>query len=417
MPIWCYRRKSDGLPYGVVRNIRGPQDDLNKRMSKAQFLLSVNQIRIEVGAIDEGEMDIDELRDEAAAPDGMMIFANGALSGGKVQVREHGDLAIGHMQVAERDSQAIRSVSGVTLENRGEGSSGESGKAIIAKSSQGQMVTAEVFDNQLLGHQLEGELSLSLIEQFYTEEKTFAVTGDRYKLDYNTINQADPLTGQVLNDVTRHKAAFVIGEAPWRQTMANAAFESAMAMLGQLAPVAPNVVTSIIDLVFEWADLPNKQLILQRIRSATGMPDPDEDETPEQQQAKAQQQQMAQAQFEAQMAGLQATIREANGKGEKLEADAMAKRLESLYLAAQAAQVLTMAPQIAPVADELARSVGFQDQAGDAALEGQPAMQQGMPQGAPPMAEPTAPLPELQQTDGARTGIESPDITGIQPGM
>ena len=63
---------------------------------------------------------------------------------------------------------------------------GASGKAILAKQDQGQMVTAEIFDNQLLAHQLEGELVLSMIEQFYTEEKTFSVTGDRYKLDYNT---------------------------------------------------------------------------------------------------------------------------------------------------------------------------------------------------------------------------------------
>ena len=47
-------------------------------------------------------------------------------------------------------------------------------------------------------------------------------------------------------------------------------------------PVAPQVVASIIDLVFEWSDLPNKQLIVQRIRQATGAVDPDEGETPEQ---------------------------------------------------------------------------------------------------------------------------------------
>lgn len=421
VPVWCYRRKSDNLPYGVIRNIRGPQDMLNKRMSKAAFLMSVNQIRMEKGALDRDAMDEDELRDEAAAPDGVLVFKDGALSGGKVQFREHGDLAVGHVQMAERDSQAIRSVSGVTMENRGEGSNGQSGKAIIAKQDQGQMVTAEIFDNQLLAHQLEGELVVANIEQHYTDEKTFAVTGDRYKLDYNTINQRDPVTGQVLNDVTRHKATFVIGEAPWRQSLAAAAFESAMNMLGQLAPVAPNVVTAIIDLVFEWGDLPNKNLILERIRSVTGMPDPDEGESPEQAKAKAQQQEMAQAQFEAEMAGIRATIREANAKGEKLEADAMAKRLESLYLAAQAAQVLTTTPQIAPVADELAKSVGFQDMAGDGALNGpvptQPGQQPAQPQLPAPEGMAAAAAPEPLQTDGARTGIESPEITGVQPGM
>ena len=409
VPVWCYRRKSDGLPYGVIRNLRGPQDDLNKRMSKAQFLMAVNQMRTEDGAIDESVMDTEELRAENAAPDGILKFARGALSGGKVQFREGADLAQGHLNVADRNIMAIRSGSGVTSENRGMSSASASGKAIIAKQEQGSQVTAEVFDNMLYAHQLEGELEIALIEQWYTEEKTFSVTGDRFKLDYHTINQRDPVTGQVVNDVTRHKAQFVIGEAPWRQMLAEAAFESAMNMLSQLAPVAPQVVTSIIDLVFEWADVPNKQLILQRIRAVTGVSDPDKGDTPEQKAEKAQKAAIAKAQFEAQMAQMKATIAEAQAKGEKLSAEAMAKRLEALYMAAQAAQVLTMAPQIAPVADELARSVGFQDQAGDAAL------------GAPVPTQAAQPVPQPMQADGAlagaEAGIESPAISGVDQGV
>ncbi len=417
VPLWCYRRKADGLPYGVVRNIRGPQDDLNKRMSKAQFLISVNQARVEVGAIDPDVMDEETIRSELAAPDGLTIWAKGALSGGKVQVREGSDLAMSHLAVADRDSAAIRSASGVTMENRGQSGSQQSGKAILAKADQGQMVTAEIFDNMLYAHQLEGEITLSLIEQFYTDEKTFSVTGDRHKLDYHTINQTDPVTGQRLNDVTRHKASFVIGEAPWRQALAEASFESAMNMLGQLGPVAPQVVTAIIDLVFEWADLPNKNLILQRIRSVTNVPDPDAGESPEQQAAKQMEADLKKAQFEAQMAQMRATIREANAKGQKLEADAMAKQMETLYVAAQAAEVLTMAPQIAPVADELARSVGFKDEAGDAPLDGSVPVQPQQPRPNLPGGA-QAQIPPPQQADGAlagsQAGIQSPEISGMQ---
>ena len=409
VPLWCYRRKSDGMPYGVIRNVRGPQDGLNKRMSKAQFLLSVNQAVVEDGAIDEAVMDKEELRYELAAPDGIPEFAKGALSGGKVQLRNGMDMAQGHLVLAERDSQAIRSASGVTMENRGMSGNGQSGKAIIAKQDQGSMVTAEPFDNLMLAHQMEGELKVSLIEQYVTEEKTFSVTGERYKLDYYTMNGRDPVTGAMVNDVTAFKAAFVIGEAPWRQALAEANFEAAMTMLGQVAQAAPQVVVSILDLVFEWGDFPNKQQILQRIRSVTGAADPDKGETPEQQQAKQQKAMMAKAQFDAQIAQLRATIAEAQAKGEKLSAEAMAKRLEALYMAAQAAQVLTMAPQIAPVADELARSVGFQDQAGDAVLPGPVPTQQSQP------------VPPARQADGAmagaQAGIESPAISGVEQGV
>ncbi|MBA3622871.1 MAG: hypothetical protein H0W48_00070 [Methylibium sp.] len=392
VPLWCYRTKKDGMPYGVIRNIRGPQDDLNKRMSKAQFLLSINQMRVEKGAIDDEVMDIDEIRDELAAPDGIAVFADKALSGGKVQIREHGDIAQGHLALADRDQLAIRSVSGVTQENRGQSSAGASGKAILAKQDQGSMVTAEVFDNGLLSHQIEGELCLSLIEQFYDEEKTFSVTGDRYQLDYTTINQTDPATGQMKNAVTRHKADFVIGEAPWRQALAESAFESAMNMLAQLAPVAPQVVTSIIDLVFEWSDIPNKATIVKRIRQATGAEDPDKGESPEQQAAKAKQAQMAEATFQAELAKLQGEVMESQARGEKLNAEAMAKRLESLATAAQAAAQLAAVPGVTPIADELLRSAGFKDANAAPTLQDMPALPAPVEQAAP-VADPMGSVP------------------------
>jgi hypothetical protein len=417
IPVWCYRRKRDGMPYGIVRPLRGPQDDLNKRMSKSLFEASSRQVRVEVGAIDEEAMGLEEIRDEENAPDGIPIYAKGALSGGKVQPVDRKGDAQAHMALAEIDRQALRMT--VPMETRGSNSNVVAAKGIIAKQEASSMLTAEVFDNMLLAHQQEGELSTSLIEQFYTEEKTFSVTGERFKLDYVTINQQQP-DGRKLNDVTRHKATFVIGEAPWRQSLAEAAFESAMQMLGQLAPVAPQVVVSIIDLVFEWSDLPNKQTILQRIRAATGMSDPDQGETPEQMEQKRKQALLAQAQFESELAGLKATIKEAMAKGEKLDAEAMAKRLETVYMSAQAAQVALQTPGAMVLADQLLESVGFDDRSGNgtgAVVPDQPAAPASMalqPNGQPP-GQGGGAIPEPQQADGGMQGIETPGADGVIP--
>lgn len=407
IPLWCYRRKRDGLPYGIIRPVRGPQDDLNKRMSKALFDASSNQLQIEKSAVDKKTMDLDEIRDEINSADGIAVFADGALSGNRVRQHERKSDANAQLAIAELNRQSIRGVSGVSMEQRGANSNVIAAKGIIAKQEQGSLLTAEPFDNMLLGHQLEGEITISLIEQFYTEEKTFSVTGERFKLDYITINQRTP-DGRVLNDVTQFKANFVIGDAPWRQSLAEAAFESAMQMLGQLAPVAPNVVVAIIDLVFEWSDLPNKETILQRIRQATGMSDPDEGETPEQVMKRQKQAMLAQAQFEADLAGLRAMVKEANAKGEKLDAEAMAKRLETVYMSAQAAQVAMQVPGAMIVADQLLESVGFQDRSG----QGTGAQ---VPGGAPalPAPQPAAPIPEPQQADGGMQGIETAAPDGV----
>ena len=60
-PTWCYRRGRDRQPYGVIRRVRDIQQDLNKRASKALFMLNTNQIIAEEGAVD----DWNKLRDEA----------------------------------------------------------------------------------------------------------------------------------------------------------------------------------------------------------------------------------------------------------------------------------------------------------------------------------------------------------------
>lgn len=411
VPQWCYRRKKDGAAYGVIRQHRGPQDSVNKHMSKAQFRLGVRQIWLEEGALDDSVMDQEELENAAGDPSAVLTFAKGALSGGKVQLQDGTALAQADIMMAQQFAQGIRQLGPVSTEDRGQDPSNVSGKARAIRQEQGTRLTAEPFDNMMLARQLEQEITLSLAEQYIRQPMEFLVPGDGSgKKNYTKINQPDPETGQ-MNDIGKRKAQYVIGETPWQQSLAEGMFDSLMEMLTQLASVTPQVVVSLLDVVFEMhPSLPRKALILERIRKVTGMPDPSKGDTPEMQAQKQQQDAMAKAQFEAQMAQLKADITEAQNRGMKLSAEAMAKRLETLYMAAQAAQVLTMAPQIAPVADELARSVGFQDEAGDAALGGPVPQQQAMQQ------DPQIPPP--QQADGAlagsQAGIQSPEVSGMQ---
>lgn len=408
IPLWCYRRKKDGAPYGIIRQHRNPQDSLNKHLSKAQFRAAVRQILLENGALDNEVMDIDELEDKLGDPSAVLQFAKGALQGQRVKIQEGMALAQADIMMADKFASTIRQLGPVSTEDRGQEPGNVSGKARAIRQEQGSRLTAEPFDNMLLARQIEGEITLSLAEQYHREPMVFSMpSGKGGKADWVQINQRDEATGQVLNDIGARKATYVIGETPWQQSLAEAAFDSLMGMLGEVGKVAPNVVVSILDVVLDMHPaLPKKGLILERIRKVTGMPDPEAGETPEMQAQQQQQAALAKAQFEAQMAGLKAEIMEAQAKGMKLNAEAMAKRLETLYMAAQAAQVLTMAPQIAPVADELARSVGFKDENGDAAI--------GAP--VPTVGAPVLPAP--QQADGAlsgaQAGIESPAVTGVR---
>ena len=419
IPVWAYRNSRTGLPYGPIFQLIGPQESLNHRMSRSLYEASSNQILMEEDAFNPEVMNVEEIRRELDDPAGTAIFAKGAISAGKVKDRDNQGEARAQLEFANRDIGAIRQMSGVSGEQRGLDTNSVSGKAVLAKQEQGGLLTMELFDNLLFARQMEGELTLSVAEQFITGPITVRLQGDNGKPEFTSLNQYDEESGQYVNDITKRQAHFTVGEQAWKQAFAESAFEQLMQVMTQLASAAPQVVIAMLDVVFEMhPNLPRKQAILQRIRMVNGQTAEDGKMTPEQEQAKQQQSAMAQAQFEAQMAQLQATIREAQAKGEKLEADAMAKRLESLYMAAQAAQVLIAAPGIAPVADELAKSVGFQDMGGQQGLIDQASIpQQPMPMD-PASSQP---LPELQQTDGAMLGMQqgiqtvAPD--GVDPAL
>jgi hypothetical protein len=159
------------------------------------------------------------------------------------------------------------------------------------------------------------------------------------------------------------------------------------------------VVVAILDIVFELnPHLPKKARILQRIRQATGQPDPDKGPDPAQQAKQQKQEQMQAAEFEAKLSKLQADVAEARARGEKLTADAFAVQLSGLHEAAQAAQVIAMTPHLAPVMDELAKSAGFVDRDGQSI---------GLPQAGPMQAaqQPMLPAePAPIAPDGAQPG-------------
>lgn len=360
VPFWCYRRKRDNAPYGVGRAIRGPQDSLNKRMSKVQHILANSQMIAEADAFDDEIMTAEEAREEFSAPDGLVLLAKNGLN--KIKTDRQNDVADSHVRLIDADTAIIRNAAGVTNENLGRDTNATSGVAVQKKTEQGGILTAEIFDNLLLARQSEGEIVLSLIEQYYNQEKVFAVTGERSKREYTAINRFDPVTGQVLNDITARRCDFVIGEQNWKQTLQQAAAESMMNLMSQLAPTNPQVVTALLDVAVELFDLPNKTLVLQRIRSVTGMTDPNEKPTPEEEAQRAEADQQKEQDREMQAAALRAKTDLDIVRAAREQAETVLKRIESMFSAMQSAQIITATPQTAPVADKIALSAGFQDQ-------------------------------------------------------
>lgn len=308
-PIWCYRRGRDGLPYGMIRSMRDMQEDINKRASKALHILSTNKVIMEEGAVE----DLDEFAEEVSRPDAVLVKKKGY----ELTINAERELAPAHLDLMSRSISMIQSLSGVTDENMGRATNATSGKAITARQEQGSMTTAGIFDNLRFAVQIHGEKELSLLEQYFSDQKQFRITNMRGTPEYITINDGLPE-----NDIIRTKADFVISDADWRASVRQAQTEELFALLQQLAPVAPQVGLVMLDLLVEGMDIAQREEIVKRIRQITGMRDPDAEEmTPEEQQAEMQKQQAEAQQAEIQMRDAMATIA---GKEAKAQRDMVA---------------------------------------------------------------------------------------------
>ncbi|ARU06146.1 hypothetical protein CCO03_17010 [Comamonas serinivorans] len=404
VPVWAYRRARDGMAYGIWRAMRDIQDDLNKRQSKALWSLSNNQIIVENGAVE----DIEELRQEASRPDGILLVKN---AGKRLEFRENLNDMSANLNMAQRDIQMMRDVGGVTNENLGQDTNATSGRAIGMKQDQGQLTTAELFDNLLLSIKHAGRLRLSHIEQFYSGPKVLRIVGEAQPIEWLEVNQIDPATGRVLNDITAREADFIVDTQDYRASLAQAAMEQVFDLLGKIATFAPQMVLSLLDLVVETVDVRGKDEWVARIRKLNGQRDPTKPLTPEEEQAQLQaaqaqqkQQQIADLTAEAALAKLQAEVAKIQADASRLSADEKLKfaqgvkaNMETLFSAMQAGQVVVLNPTVAPVADELAASTGFQD------MNGQPTP---MPQPSPVDAAGLPADPALARGPSAATGAQ-----------
>lgn len=347
IPIWCYRRAKNNAPYGVIRDLRDPQSDLNKRMSKAQFLLSSNQVITEEGAAS----DLNEVFDEAQRPDGRIVLKQGKLAEGAIQLRRETALAAEHVQLANQDRSFIEEIGGVTNELMGRQTNAVSGAAIEARQNQGMTSTSVVFDNMYYALQAAGEMQLSLVEQYYDEQKVFRLIGESNprQSEFTEINVDD--------DITAMKADFVVSQQDYRETIRKAQFGQLMELMQSLANTAPEIALAVLDLVFDMSDIPNRDEFVGRIRKITGQSDPGQEKTPEEQMA---QQQKEQAEAEAQQRQLalaeqaataEMAIKEAQAL--KVQVEAQAKRLDMFEKAMNIAETVAINPSLTEAADTI----------------------------------------------------------------
>lgn len=276
----------DGNRYGEVRTMIGPQDEINKRRSKALHLISQRQVRVSPAVA----QDPNEVRRELARPDG--VFVGDA---GEVEILPTNDMASANLQLLQ-EAKAEIDLLGPNAALGGKNQQEASGRAIIAQQ-QGGMTELSTYLDCIRTLSLAVYRSIwARVRQHWTGPRWVRITDDQRNLRFVGINQpvtalqaeakrlgvskdnmqqADPQAvgylqtlanlpaGQqivgVENAVAELDVDIIVDEGIDSPTIAAEQFEQMLKLAGGGLPIPP-------DVLIEASSLKNKDQLLERMR-------------------------------------------------------------------------------------------------------------------------------------------------------
>jgi len=177
---------------GVIDNLIGPQDELNKRMTNAvQIINSVANSGWRVGKSDDVDA-IRLLRDFGSSPNMVLDVSK---YGGLLEKIQPNSPPIAHLDMVSRDKNFIEEIGGVTGASRGlDPNRQESGKLYRAKVQQSMATNQIIFDRYDYSCKILGYTTMEIVRatKTYTDEEISFLIDDN-----------DLVGGELLDDARR----------------------------------------------------------------------------------------------------------------------------------------------------------------------------------------------------------------------
>lgn len=431
VPFWGFREDSTGIPYGYVRDMKYAQDSLNSGNSKLRWGMSVTRIERTKGAV---EMTDAQLRRQAARPDADIVLdqTHMAKPGAKFEIIRDYTLTDQHYQMLRDNRESINRTSGITTSFQGGQGNAQSGYQEQLQVEQSNQSLADMMDNFREGRKQVGELLLSmLIEDMGSEPQTVVITGDAVTEDRTVVVNAperDPVTGQTYlsNDVQKTRLMVALEDVPstnsYRGQQLNAFSEAVKSLPAEMQVAAMPYMIALMD-------IPHKENFIEDIKAMQQQQTPEEIEKAQQEAIKDA---LAKAGNDIKLRELELKERKADSEVKKIDAESVQIGVAAAYSAMQGGAQIAQMPQVAPIADEIMMSAGYQrpDPYGvdpnypTADMPAQPVEQPlpddmagELPEQAVDVQQNTSPMfpPVPQDAPSSMQGIETPRVTDNLP--
>lgn len=263
VPFFPYFRR--GKTMGVVENLLDSQELLNKVTS--QELHVVNTTANSGWKIKQGglrNMTLEDL-EQRGAQTGIVLELDEMGSAEKI---EPNAVPTGLDRISYKAEEHIKSISTVNDTALGDDREDVAAKAIREKKKSQGVNTLKMQDNLNRSRYLIARNVIDMVQTYYTEPRVYRVTKDEVlgETEELAVNQPDPATGRITNDLTVGEYEIVITTTPQKDTVAESEFEQALAMR-ELGIAIPD------QMLIENSNLRSKQKLLRQMAEQNKSPE------------------------------------------------------------------------------------------------------------------------------------------------
>jgi len=279
VPFWGKREDRSAAPYGLVRAMLSPQDEVNARSAKMMWLLSSKRVLASKQAV----ANPDAARKEVARADAWIeLSENFDASKHVFKVEQDLPLSQQQFEIMQERKQALQEAAGVYQPMLGNPAGTKSGIAIASLVEQGVTTLAEINDNYRFARQLVFDYGLELIVEDMAKKENVAIKidepGKKKKTVMLNVPAHDELGEYRDNDVERAMMKVGLEDVP-----ATPAYRAQMfMMLGEMSKGMPPALQAfIVPFLMRASDLPQRHEIADAISRAIGVSEDGQPQDPQ----------------------------------------------------------------------------------------------------------------------------------------
>lgn len=324
IPFWCFRKDRSRTPYGLIRDMRGPQDQIIDLDILLYEVMNSIKLEVDNDALDLTQNTFEEVARNMNSLRSVTVLnaqRRNAQSGFRA-TREHA-LAAQVFQLVDERKKRLESVSGVYRAMLGQGTEASSGVAINNLVEQGATVLAEPNDNFRYARRLCGQhlLAFAISDMIGRPTQVAVKQGARQKTVYFNREVMTPDGPIVENDIAVASVKVVLEDIPSSPSFRAQQLQAFSTMV-QAAP--PQYQLVMYPAMLELSDVPNRHELADQMRKVGGVAGPSTPEEEQAMQAKAAQAEAIQQKVvELELQLKEAQVMKTRAEAQRIAAQAM----------------------------------------------------------------------------------------------